>query len=97
VVLLLVDLSAAVVVQQVHQEQAQAVLAAQAISMLAVLGHQEQELLLAVVEARDIQPTGSNASANNGGNGGAGGGGGGGASTLGTAGSGGNGVVLSLL
>jgi CHASE1-domain containing sensor protein len=51
VVLLLVDLSAAVVVQQVHQEQAQAVLAARAISMLAVLVHQEQELLLAVVEA----------------------------------------------
>jgi hypothetical protein len=99
VVLLLVDLSAAVVVQQVHQEQAQAVLAARAISMLAVLDHQEQELLwwrwwrrgwiympTAQMPAQTMAVTAALAVVA-----------GGGASTLGTAGSGGNGVVLSLL
>jgi hypothetical protein len=47
-VLVVADLSAAVVVQQEQQVLAQVALAELAISTLAVLAHQEQELLLAV-------------------------------------------------
>jgi hypothetical protein len=50
-VLVVVDLSAAVAVQQEHQEQVLVVLAELVISTMAVLEQQEQELLLAGAEA----------------------------------------------